>query len=68
LRVCNDQDSLADRIYCVILSDEVGFLKGCHDNHTYEGISGNEWNLILGRVFIDGCGQCRGVQNVYLYM
>ena len=38
---CNDQDSLADIIYCVILSEEVR----CHGNHMYEGISGNEWNL-----------------------
>jgi hypothetical protein len=42
LRVCNDQDSLADRIYCLILREEVRYIKGCHNsNHIYEGISGN---------------------------
>jgi hypothetical protein len=41
LRVCNDQDSLADRIYCLILREEVRYIKGCHSNHIYEGISGN---------------------------
>ena len=42
LRVCNDQDSLADRIYCLILrEEEVRYIKGCHSNHIYEGISGN---------------------------